>query len=36
MWQCEYCYGRNGMVFKDNNLEGVLCLEPDCGRFNQS
>lgn len=34
MWKCEYCGGNKGMYYKDKQLEGMLCLEPDCGRFN--
>lgn len=34
MWTCEYCGKNNGMYYKDQQLEGILCLESDCGRFN--
>lgn len=34
MWKCKYCGGSSGMYYKDNQLEGMLCLEPECGRFN--
>jgi hypothetical protein len=33
MWICPYCGGTKGHPFADRNLQGVLCLEPDCGRF---
>lgn len=34
MWTCSYCGKDQGMYYKDQQLEGMLCLEPDCGRFN--
>ncbi|WP_400163042.1 hypothetical protein ACAF76_009040 [Brevibacillus sp. TJ4] len=33
MWTCPYCGGTNGIPFHDEQLDGVLCLEADCGRF---
>ncbi|WP_176717272.1 hypothetical protein [Vulcanibacillus modesticaldus] len=33
MWTCRYCDGNNGMYYKDGLLEGMLCLNPECGRF---
>jgi hypothetical protein len=35
MWSCPYCHSREGLFFRDENLLGVLCLAPDCGRFNE-
>jgi transcription elongation factor Elf1 len=35
MWTCPYCGSNNGVIFKDNQLKGMLCMEQDCGRFNQ-
>lgn len=34
MWKCKYCGNQYGMPYKDNKLEGMMCLAPDCGRFN--
>ncbi len=34
MWKCQFCGNSNGIPYKDQNLEGMLCLAPDCGRFN--
>ncbi|GIO00662.1 hypothetical protein ABE137_08590 [Brevibacillus laterosporus] len=36
MWECPYCGFANGHVFLDNQLHGILCLNPDCGRFDSS
>jgi hypothetical protein len=33
MWRCMYCGNENGMPYTDRNLKGMLCLEPNCGRF---
>ncbi|MGG1531812.1 MULTISPECIES: hypothetical protein [Brevibacillus] len=33
MWICPYCGGNHGLPFHDEQLEGVLCLSSDCGRF---
>jgi len=33
MWTCPYCGGTAGQPFHDNQLNGMLCLDPDCGRF---
>jgi hypothetical protein len=33
MWTCPYCGGTHGIPFHDEQLDGVLCLEADCGRF---
>lgn len=33
MWICPYCGGDEGQPFHDDQLSGVLCLAPDCGRF---
>jgi hypothetical protein len=33
MWTCPYCGGTLGQRFDDDQLHGVLCLQPDCGRF---
>lgn len=33
MWSCSYCGNHLGMVFEDNQLSGVICMHPDCGRF---
>ncbi|WCK56134.1 hypothetical protein PP175_09590 [Aneurinibacillus sp. Ricciae_BoGa-3] len=35
MWKCHYCGSEDGMPYKDRNLSGMLCLAPDCGRFNE-
>jgi len=35
MWQCKYCGSSKGMYYKDNQLEGMLCLDPNCGRFSE-
>jgi len=35
LWNCQYCGSSNGMYYKDGNLEGMLCLESDCGRFTE-
>jgi hypothetical protein len=32
-WTCPYCGGTYGYPFQDNQLQGMLCLHPDCGRF---
>ncbi|MFS0553120.1 hypothetical protein [Brevibacillus sp. 179-C9.3 HS] len=33
MWTCPYCGGSHGVPFHDEQLDGVLCLSSDCGRF---
>ncbi len=33
MWTCPYCGGTVGQPFHDDQLQGMLCLQPDCGRF---
>ncbi|MFY0542719.1 hypothetical protein [Brevibacillus sp. H7] len=33
MWTCPYCGGTLGQPFQDDQLRGMLCLQPDCGRF---
>ncbi|GAA4701286.1 hypothetical protein GCM10023228_01120 [Brevibacillus fulvus] len=33
MWTCPYCGGKMGQPFEDGQLQGMLCLAPDCGRF---
>jgi len=35
MWKCEFCGSDNGMYYRDGQLEGMLCLAGDCGRFNE-
>ncbi|MBO8170947.1 MAG: hypothetical protein H0Z33_03540 [Bacillaceae bacterium] len=35
MWTCPYCGSSSGMMYEDRNLKGILCLHPDCGRFDQ-
>ncbi|MEW9667698.1 hypothetical protein [Ammoniphilus sp. 3BR4] len=35
MWSCPYCGNHSGVRFKDSNLQGMLCMHPDCGRFNE-
>ncbi|WP_164984859.1 hypothetical protein [Ammoniphilus sp. CFH 90114] len=35
MWSCPYCGNHSGVKFKDMNLQGMLCMHPDCGRFNE-
>jgi hypothetical protein len=35
MWSCPYCGNHSGVAFKDMNLQGMLCMQPDCGRFDQ-
>jgi hypothetical protein len=34
MWSCSYCGNHTGMPYEDSQLKGMLCLHPDCGRFN--
>lgn len=34
MWSCPYCGNHTGMPFEDNQLKGMICLHPACGRFN--
>lgn len=34
LWTCQYCGSEYGMYYKDQQLEGMLCLDPNCGRFN--
>ncbi len=36
MWTCRYCGSNQGMYYKDQQLEGMLCLAPECGRFNNT
>lgn len=33
MWTCPYCGGTHGLPFHDEQLDGMLCLTSDCGRF---
>ncbi|MCM3078962.1 hypothetical protein [Brevibacillus invocatus] len=33
VWICPYCGGNHGLPFHDEQLDGMLCLESDCGRF---
>jgi len=33
VWTCPHCGGTRGFFFTDENLQGMLCLAPDCGRF---
>ncbi|NGQ94076.1 hypothetical protein G3578_02670 [Brevibacillus sp. SYP-B805] len=33
MWKCPFCGGSLGQPFQDSQLHGMLCLSPDCGRF---
>lgn len=33
MWSCPYCGGSIGQPFEDRSLRGTLCLNPECGRF---
>jgi len=33
MWNCPYCGGSQGQPFFDHQLQGMLCLDPQCGRF---
>lgn len=33
MWSCPYCGGSAGQPFEDRSLRGTLCLNPECGRF---
>lgn len=35
MWSCPYCGNYQGLLFGDSNLKGMLCLHPDCGRFDE-
>ncbi|QRG65429.1 hypothetical protein [Brevibacillus choshinensis] len=35
MWVCPYCGGNHGLPFHDEQLDGMLCLSDDCGRFVQ-
>ena len=35
MWMCPYCGNNGGVKFKDLNLKGMLCMHPDCGRFDE-
>lgn len=35
MWSCPYCGNYQGLPFGDSNLKGMLCLHPDCGRFDE-
>jgi|GEM_PF-637998 len=32
-WTCPHCGGTLGQPFADSQLRGMLCLAPDCGRF---
>ncbi len=36
MWNCPYCGFERGHVFQDSQLHGILCLNPVCGRFDDS
>ncbi|WP_176560130.1 hypothetical protein [Brevibacillus dissolubilis] len=36
MWKCPYCGHDRGHVFSDNQLNGVLCLNQECGRFDET
>lgn len=33
VWTCPYCGNQDGVYFRDRNLEGMLCADPECGRF---
>lgn len=35
MWSCPFCGNHNGIRFQDSNLKGMLCMHPDCGRFDE-
>lgn len=35
MWMCPYCGQNIGQPFRDTQLHGMLCLNPDCGRFDE-
>ena len=35
MWSCPYCGNSGGVKFMDPNLKGMLCMHPDCGRFDE-
>lgn len=35
MWSCPHCGNSGGVKFKDSNLKGMLCMHPDCGRFDE-
>jgi len=36
MWSCPHCGQQAGLPFQDDQLQGMLCLNPDCGRFDAS
>lgn len=36
MWMCPYCGSSKGQPFSDAQLSGMLCLNPDCGRFDST
>ncbi|WP_170145317.1 hypothetical protein [Ammoniphilus oxalaticus] len=35
MWTCPYCGNSGGVGFVDPNLKGMLCMHPNCGRFDE-
>lgn len=35
MWTCPYCGCASGMYYHDSQLQGMLCLHPECGRFDE-
>lgn len=35
MWTCPYCGNKNGMIFEDQQMSGMLCLHPECGRVEE-
>ncbi|WP_019119183.1 hypothetical protein [Brevibacillus massiliensis] len=36
MWRCPYCGEAKGQPFADSQLQGMLCLNPECGRFDSA
>lgn len=32
MWSCPHCGNQHGMMFEDQQMSGMLCMHPDCGR----
>ncbi|WP_169729955.1 hypothetical protein [Thermicanus aegyptius] len=32
-WSCPYCGYQHGFYFEDDQLSGMVCLRPECGRF---
>lgn len=33
VWICPFCGNKDGMPYEDSQLTGILCLNPECGRF---